>query len=512
MQGKSLTYPGKTLSHFLEEDINSFNLVRLVAALCVVLTHAYVLLGLGEFQPLKDSTPYTIGRHAVNLFFVLSGLMLTRSLDRKRLAEYFVDAHTYQYPLSILVFFNNATPPHGIFLDLPRPGQVNGSLWTIRYEVAAYLALAAGYAVGVFRTRLGTSLLLSAAGLAIAFVELIWMSAQDTPIESLARYSFSFLLGVNFYHWRSVVPTAWWTVLPTAIVTYAINKTGFEAPAFNPPMRSTGHHSRHSRFWNSQQVDEEDGYLLRHIHLRVASSTDHCGFVPEYGPFDVRLGIHVDRYAARLFVLAVRRAASIAAQIDRSPGPDIAPFSPWPKQAYRKQLATVQSRSNPGFQGLGFRPNSATSKELKEAASVPQTMTFRKLVTDLISVAILFAFLSGTLAVAHGTSFSCAAASSKLSATIADKTAALQSLDFRETGKFSANAADKEPTQLPVSADFTCCSPYCPAGTTLPLSTSLAAPIVRELVRSRSDLSPDNRMIDGLKRPPREIPEEYRHA
>ncbi|MFZ5673171.1 MAG: acyltransferase family protein [Pseudomonadota bacterium] len=263
-----MIYRGKTLSNFLEEDSNSFNLVRLVAALCVVLTHAYVLLGLGEFQPLKDSTPYTIGRHAVNLFFVLSGLMLTRSLDRNPqlvrfmwsrmlrifpalfafgaifamflgpfltywdLADYFVDAHTYQYPFSILVFFNNATPPHGIFLDLPRPGQVNGSLWTIRYEVAAYLALAAGYAVGVLRTRLGTSLLLSAAGLAIAFVELIWIGAQDSPIESLSRYSFSFLLGVNFYRWRSVIPTAWWTILPTAIVTYAINKTGFEAPAF----------------------------------------------------------------------------------------------------------------------------------------------------------------------------------------------------------------------------------------------------------------------------------------
>ncbi len=201
-----------------------------------------------------------------------------------------------------------------------------------------------------------------------------------------------------------------------------------------------------------------------------------------------------------------------AAQIDRPPGPDIAPFSSWPKQAHRKQLATAQSRSNPGCQRLGFRQNSATSNELKEARSVPQTMAFRKLVTDLISVAILFAFLSGTLAIAHGISFSCGAASSRLSATIADNTAALQSLDFRETGKFSANAADKEPTQLPVSADFTCCSPYCPAGTTLPLSTSLAAPIVRELVRSRSDLSPDNRVIDGLKRPPREVLEEYGHA
>ena len=132
--------------------------------------------------------------------------------------------------------------------------------------------------------------------------------------------------------------------------------------------------------------------------------------------------------------------------------------------------------------------------------------------TDLISVAILFAFLSSTFAVAHGTSFSCGTVSWKLSVTLADKTAAVQSVGFHETGKLSAIAADKESTQLPVSTDLTCCSPYCSAGPTLPLSTSLAAPVARELVRSRSDLSPDNRVIDGLKRPPREALEEYRHA
>jgi hypothetical protein len=143
---------------------------------------------------------------------------------------------------------------------------------------------------------------------------------------------------------------------------------------------------------------------------------------------------------------------------------------------------------------------------------VPHTMAFRKLVTELVSVAILFAFLSGTLVVAHGTSFSCGTASARRSATIADETVALQSLDFGETGMFSANAADNEPTQLPVSADFTCCSPYCSDGATLLFSTALAAEIARELVPSRSDLSPDNRVIDGLKRPPREVVTAYAPA
>ncbi len=257
-----------TLSHHLGEQRNSFNLIRLVASLCVILTHAYVLLGQSDLQPLKDTTPYTIGRHAVNLFFVLSGLTLSFSLERNpdlirfiwaralrifpalfafgvvfallvgpfltrwHPADYFADAHTYQYPFSVLFFFNNATAPHGIFADLPRPGSVNGSLWTIRYEIIAYLCLALAAAVGVLRTRFGSSLLLAAAGLAMAFIELVWVGAQDTPLESLSRYGFSFLLGINFYRWRAFIPTALWTLLPTIALTFALHGTILAAPVY----------------------------------------------------------------------------------------------------------------------------------------------------------------------------------------------------------------------------------------------------------------------------------------
>ncbi len=257
-----------TLSYHIEEQRNSFNLIRLVAALCVVLTHAYVLLGQGDLQPLKAVTPYTIGRHAVNLFFVLSGLTLSYSLERNPdlvrfiwaralrifpalfafglvfallvgpfltrwdLVAYFTDAHTYRYPFAILLFFNNATPPHGIFSDLPRPGSVNGSLWTIRYEIIAYLGLALAAAMGVLRTRFGSSLLLSSAGLAMAFVELVWVGAQDTPLESLSRYGFSFLLGINFYRWRAYIPTTLWSLLPTIVLTYVLHGTALAAPAY----------------------------------------------------------------------------------------------------------------------------------------------------------------------------------------------------------------------------------------------------------------------------------------
>ncbi|WP_239509243.1 acyltransferase, partial [Stenotrophomonas maltophilia] len=67
------------LSDVLEHTNNNFNAVRLLAALSVVVSHSFLLvIGKTAAEPLS-STPYTLGQHAVNVFFVLSGLMLSRS-------------------------------------------------------------------------------------------------------------------------------------------------------------------------------------------------------------------------------------------------------------------------------------------------------------------------------------------------------------------------------------------------------------------------------------------------
>ena len=71
------------LAHHLAPQSNNFNAVRLGAALAVVVSHAFPLAtGVSATEPLVGVTYFTLGQHAVNLFFMLSGLVVAASLDR----------------------------------------------------------------------------------------------------------------------------------------------------------------------------------------------------------------------------------------------------------------------------------------------------------------------------------------------------------------------------------------------------------------------------------------------
>jgi peptidoglycan/LPS O-acetylase OafA/YrhL len=63
-----------TLSQALAPSRNSFNLLRIIAALSVLISHSFLIpVGTGAIEPLIAWTPFTLGQHAVNLFFVIPG-------------------------------------------------------------------------------------------------------------------------------------------------------------------------------------------------------------------------------------------------------------------------------------------------------------------------------------------------------------------------------------------------------------------------------------------------------
>ena len=261
-------YQNRTLAECLNERHNSFNLVRLVAALSVIVTHSYPLLGQGDAQPLKAITPYTLGQHAVNVFFVLSGLMLARSLHRNPnlasfavnralrifpalfvfgivfaflagpflstlgAARYFSDLHTFLYPFAVLIHFSSATPPQGIFTGLPVAETVNDPLWTIRYEITAYLCLALLFGLRLLRGAASAGMFLLVMLLMMLAHGRGWLGPDHSPLEQLARYGFCFLVGVNLYYWRNHVSNAVLWVLPTALAAWLLRDTLLGAPAF----------------------------------------------------------------------------------------------------------------------------------------------------------------------------------------------------------------------------------------------------------------------------------------
>lgn len=166
---------------------NNYTLLRLVAALAVIVSHGYaIVLGGPQHEPWRATIGITPGGLAVDVFFVISGFLVTRSLAFRRSGSEFVAARVLRiFPglLVNLLFVAFLMGP--IFSTLPLldylgdvqslrfvlynlqmlvlpypavelPGVTisNGSLWTLPVEVCCYVVLLAGWVV-IGRARKG---------------------------------------------------------------------------------------------------------------------------------------------------------------------------------------------------------------------------------------------------------------------------------------------------------------------------------------------------------------------
>ncbi|PWT79421.1 MAG: hypothetical protein C5B44_06865 [Acidobacteria bacterium] len=70
----------------LGDKDNNFNLIRFIAASLVVFSHAGLLIGyISSFEPVLYGVPFfTIGAIGVNVFFVVSGFLVTKSLFERK--------------------------------------------------------------------------------------------------------------------------------------------------------------------------------------------------------------------------------------------------------------------------------------------------------------------------------------------------------------------------------------------------------------------------------------------
>lgn len=177
------------LSQLLQRQNNNLDLVRLVAACMVIYGHAPALVpGIGGSDAVARWLQFDYsGSLAVKMFFFLSGLVVANSLLEKRSLAQFMTARLFRiWPALTVVVLVCALAigpvvsslPWGEYMQAPEtwsyvrknllmqlqyelPGvftgrenrAMNGSLWSIPYEVDAYIVLAALFALGLHRHR-----------------------------------------------------------------------------------------------------------------------------------------------------------------------------------------------------------------------------------------------------------------------------------------------------------------------------------------------------------------------
>jgi len=239
-----------SLDAALDDRGNSFNSVRLLAA--VFVSHAVLIAPAGWHGEPLDGRAYNLGQISVNIFFFLSGMMLSRSFALKPdlssfilarmlrifpglivcgmvtawvigaldttegLAAYFADPATLSYPLRVLVQFNRAQLP-GVFTRGWEAGTINGPLWTVKFELFAYGAFLLVPLLGLFGSKRFAVLLAVGFGTMLA-ISTITHTFDTSFWGSIIRFGFCFTLGIVAFLYRENIKLNW----PLAILGVAL--------------------------------------------------------------------------------------------------------------------------------------------------------------------------------------------------------------------------------------------------------------------------------------------------
>jgi peptidoglycan/LPS O-acetylase OafA/YrhL len=242
---------------------NNFNLIRMIAATGVLVSHAFpITLGTGTPQPLEAETGYTLGWICVAVFFAISGFLITASFERKRevapfisariarlfpalivvtlltaffygpafttlgLGAYFSDIGTWTYvPRNVtLVKLQYGLP--GVFADHPYPVAINGSLWTLFHEVTCYVGVLLAGLTGLLASRriLGAVLLAYAAVFIVTGLDPV-ESMLPERIHGLRLLSFPFAVGSAFFIWRDRIVLSWLVAVGLGVLAWLVRGT-----------------------------------------------------------------------------------------------------------------------------------------------------------------------------------------------------------------------------------------------------------------------------------------------
>lgn len=245
----------------------------MIAALCVLCSHSYpICLGKNAEEPLAWLlSPYNLGRLAVWTFFVISGFFISASFDRQPTVKKFIVARLLRIYPGLLValtitavvigplfaalplpdYFSSLEPLQyilqnltlllmkynlpGLFTDTPYAYAVNGSLWTLFYEMLCYGIVAC---VGLIASRMRYGFILFMFLFALVHSYLSYLNAHDSTFSSHQLTARShelilpFVMGMVMYHYRTRIPHSRLLALACIILMYAARNTTYFIDVF----------------------------------------------------------------------------------------------------------------------------------------------------------------------------------------------------------------------------------------------------------------------------------------
>lgn len=220
---------------------NFFTPLRIIMALMVVFGHAAVVkVGDTSVEP-KVFYHYTFSYTAVNAFFIVSGFLVTKSMlyrgdmagfaaarllrimpallafvlittfvmgslvTNMPLPEYLMHPETLTQPFRVLTFAQTEMNLPGTFQD--NPEHLSGAaLWTLRYEMLAYIGTFIAFAVGLLRSRslIAMQFIVFALAYPIAIRTGLYDSLPATA-QAMLRFGLAYGLGAAIYAFRDTL-------------------------------------------------------------------------------------------------------------------------------------------------------------------------------------------------------------------------------------------------------------------------------------------------------------------
>ena len=255
---------GPTVAEAMERPYNNFTLLRLALALAVVVSHAFsVTTGQVAGEPLYRSTGFSLGEHAVNGFFAISGFLVTMSFDRRGwrdyliarllrivpgfvvatlvvgfvvgalltrlpLSDYLRDASLWRFLGATLSEFKSNTALPGVFETNPFRFPM-GTVWTLRYEVFCYAGVLVLGLAGLLRSPRAAIALVAGLFIGLAGLEL---STANPPkgVETALRLPLIFAFGGALYLLRQLAPVSGALLVGLAALTWLFAGTFLYKP------------------------------------------------------------------------------------------------------------------------------------------------------------------------------------------------------------------------------------------------------------------------------------------